>query len=275
MTPLTLLRPRDEWQPENYKQSTTTRIVPCGKCADCLKDRSAQWAFRLCEELKISSSACFLTLTYAEAPLSTNGNPTLVKSDFQKYMKRLRSKTPNIIKYYACGEYGEQFGRPHYHAIVFNLPTKIIQNSITHGEKIWQHGIVDTLPATSGSIRYCTNYVMKPQREQTNELDDWEQQFSLMSKGLGKNWLKPDTVKNYQNKQIPYIIQGGGIKHKMPRYFKDIIYTPQEKALQALVSEEYRDTYLNAFQSPEAEVLYRKRKTWKHQKESLISRKQL
>jgi hypothetical protein len=96
-----------------------------------------------------------------------------------------------------------------------------------------------------------------------------------MSKGLGKNWLKPDTVKNYQNKQIPYIIQGGGIKHKMPRYFKDIIYTPQEKALQALVSEEYRDTYLNAFQSPEAEVLYRKRKTWKHQKESLISRKQL
>ena len=62
--------------------------VPCGKCVSCLKRRSGHWSFRLAQEAQVSSSASFLTLTYANAPISENGFPTLVKEDFQKFLKK-------------------------------------------------------------------------------------------------------------------------------------------------------------------------------------------
>ena len=103
--------------------------VPCGKCIPCRKRRASHWSFRIMEESKISSSACFLTLTYEEAPYTQNGFPTLVKKDYQNFLKRLRKLAPNKkLKYFACGEYGTQTQRPHYHAIIFNLPLSIINN---------------------------------------------------------------------------------------------------------------------------------------------------
>jgi len=37
-------------------------------------------------------------------------------------MKRLRKHySGRTIRYYMCGEYGENMGRPHYHAVFFNL----------------------------------------------------------------------------------------------------------------------------------------------------------
>ena len=66
----------------------------------------------------------FLTLTYADEHLPPNGS--LVVADLQKFIKRLRkhyAKRNNGIKlrYYACGEYGDRYGRPHYHAIICGL----------------------------------------------------------------------------------------------------------------------------------------------------------
>ena len=40
---------------------------------------------------------------------------------FQLFMKRLRKEfAPNNIRFYMCGEYGEDFSRPHFHALLFN-----------------------------------------------------------------------------------------------------------------------------------------------------------
>lgn len=57
-----------------------------------------------------------MTLTYADAPVG------LDKRDFQLFMKRLRRFFGGErISYFMCGEYGEQLGRPHYHALLFGV----------------------------------------------------------------------------------------------------------------------------------------------------------
>jgi len=108
ISPLTLKRNRDEWQTDKTSHSTVTRVVPCGKCFQCLARRRNGWSFRLHHQMNVSYSACFMTLTYAEEPLSFNEQPTLRKKDLQDFLKRLRKfektrNNDNTLKYYAYG----------------------------------------------------------------------------------------------------------------------------------------------------------------------------
>ena len=66
----------------------------------------------------------FVTLTYDDDHLPEYNS--LNYKHFQDFMKRLR-KSHNGVRFYMCGEYGEDFSRPHYHAlclIVFFLTEK-------------------------------------------------------------------------------------------------------------------------------------------------------
>ena len=163
-----------------------TDVVPCGKCVECLKRRANHWTFRLSQELKQATTACFLTLTYDEVPLSQNGLPTLRKTDFQKFMKRLRKRSKCSLKYYACGEYGTRTQRPHYHVILFNLSRTIFETDMIG--RIWSHGFVDVGKVEMASIAYVTGYVMKGKFqaldacEETGLIDDREPEKAFMSK---------------------------------------------------------------------------------------------
>lgn len=231
--------------------SEAARIVPCGKCVLCLKRRQNAWAFRLEEETKVSISACFITLTYAVEPISMNGHPTLLKSDFQKFMKRLRKQLNNQgIKYYACGEYGEKTYRPHYHAIMFNLPPSWLQDS----EKLtrtWAHGHVDISPNTTATMRYVTKYIMKGRHNpehiidiDTGEIileDDRFPPFSLMSKKMGLAHLTPAMLRHYKEKLISYVTLPGGTATALPRYFRNKIFTKEERAILTIAANEARE----------------------------------
>ena len=59
----------------------------------------------------------YITLTYNDDHLPANGS--LQPRDLQLFWKRLRKARTPGIRYYACGEYGDQTARPHYHAIIF------------------------------------------------------------------------------------------------------------------------------------------------------------
>ncbi len=131
--------------------------LPCQNCIGCRIDRSRQWALRCVHEASLYPDNCFLTLTFDDEHLNKNQN--LVKSDFQKFMKRLRkkfngtsavnSKTGTIfhpyelqsfkkdnlvkhenvsltypIRYFHCGEYGSDLSRPHHHCCLFNFDFK-------------------------------------------------------------------------------------------------------------------------------------------------------
>lgn len=108
--------------------------------------------------MKKSSSADFLTLTYADEKLTWGeSEPTLVKSDFQLFMKKLRKEAgKSKLRYYAVGEYGTVLGRPHYHVILFNMPQGLHKKL----NAIWAKGFVYPGRVETASIHYVTGYVI-------------------------------------------------------------------------------------------------------------------
>lgn len=161
--------------------------------------------------------------------MSFNGLPTLNKKDFQDFLKRYRKSIPNSkLKYYMAGEYGDQTERPHYHAIMFNLP-KLHSLDSVHIERAWKHGTIHIAPVNMATINYTLKYIMKGRWKPKHDYDDRQPNFSLMSKGLGSNHLTPEMMKYHREHKQAFVTLEGGIKTAMPRYFKDQIFSGIEK----------------------------------------------
>lgn len=193
------------FKPINKKDGST---VPCGRCFKCVSRRISAWSFRLMQELKVSNSAYFITLTYDQvnAPSDLFGNLTIRKRDLQNFFKRLRkaheSEVPTIIshgtkdlenktvsrdtylrcprpiKYFAVGEYGGRTFRPHYHIILFNANIELIQNAWGITDRLTgetKHlGFVnygDERGVCEASIGYCFKYLQKGERRTTSKFN--------------------------------------------------------------------------------------------------------
>lgn len=157
VSPLSLPRP-------NGRGSADRITVPCGKCVYCLSNRRQMWAFRIEQELKVSTSAFFITLTYEDKNLPKQDNiPVVCKDDIQKFLKRLRKECAGSkIRYFLVSEYGPENKRPHYHGIFFNLPIpkddEFNTDLVTTLLKCWQKGFVHVGTCTPASISYCAKY---------------------------------------------------------------------------------------------------------------------
>lgn len=201
------------------------KLVPCGYCSKCRRSKVLGWVFRLVTEMRSSSTAAFFTFTYKDKELVwTDYGPTLYKKDFQDFMKRLRksqNKISNLkIKYYACGEYGGKTERPHYHAVMFNVHESLQLPVLM--ESIWQKGQVDCSPLNMARIKYVCKYVMK-----NHNKTQLANEFSLMSKGIGKDFLTPANIKYFKERELPYLMDEHGSKWPMPRYFAERIHDPE------------------------------------------------
>ena len=188
--------------------------VPCGKCAACLQNRRGEWTTRLKIELEDATSAFFLTLTYNEDHLAFgDGGPSLVKSDLQKFFKRLRkSIEPHKIRYYAVGEYGTDTARPHYHIILFNLPIDKIDNvrkawADKEGQEI---GHIDVGTVTGGSIHYVTKYHINKNTSPSGV----QPSFCLMSRqpAIGHRYVEKYGINHRNRVDRAYIHERGGEK---------------------------------------------------------------
>jgi len=192
------------------------------------------WAFRIQYHMRTVDHAYFVTLTYAhgQASRTENGFLTLNKKNFQNYVKRIRKqlnqdkKTPfdKQVKYVVTGEYGTQRKRPHYHAIILNVPYDVIVSN-------WQHGIVDVREISPSRIAYVFKYCQKARigRKQQHSRDDRVPEYVNFSQGLGKQWLTPKNidfhVKNIDNPTLIY----GKSRIAIPRYYKHRIFTDEQR----------------------------------------------
>lgn len=189
--------------------------VPCGKCLACRIGHSREWQLRLIQELYFWKDAVFTTLTYRDECLPKYYS--LDKSDLQKFFKRLRHEV-SPIRYYACGEYGEQYDRPHYHAIIFGLS---VFRAMSLLPKVWTHGqflkrSIGTV--TPDSCRYVTGYIDtklwgKEQAERYLQYDRVPP-FQVCSQGLGLRYALSDE----RIEKCLYTFLGG-VKHALPRYY--------------------------------------------------------
>lgn len=208
--------------------------IPCGQCIGCRLEKSRQWAIRCSLESQLYENSYFLTLTYDDEHLPASGS--LVPEDLQKFLKKLRRYieyhvSDEKIRFFACGEYGDNFQRPHYHAIIYNLAIPDLKRFSTsfNGDtyytsetinQIWKNGYVIIGQVTFESCAYVARYVTKKiTGDQADEhYNGREPEFVRMSRrpGIGAAWLD-----KYQTDVYPhdYIVIREGIKVKPPKYF--------------------------------------------------------
>lgn len=211
--------------------------IPCGKCEGCQIDKANDWATRAYLEAKNWPKNCFLTLTYNNETIAKNRS--LVKSDLQKFWKRLRKEQTEPIRYLACGEYGPRTLRPHYHAAVFNYrpnDLKIYKKNITGDmlytserlNKIWGLGYVIIGDLTYQSAAYVARYVVKKAfgiNKEWNLKHGRTPEFTLSSRkgGLGINALKKTEIWDKIKRNLGVLIktrEGNVSLKKIPEFLK-------------------------------------------------------
>lgn len=211
--------------------------LPCGQCIGCRLEKSRQWAVRCMHEKQLHEDNCFVTLTYAPEHEPEGG--TLVKRDLVLFMKRLRKEMGNGIRFYACGEYGERLGRPHYHLILFgcDFPDKKFYSSAKRGEKLytsdclrklWPFGHNVIGDVTFDSCAYVARYIMKKVTgdnagshyqvlDENGVVYDQLPEFTNMSRrpGIGLPWFEKFGDHSYKFDKV--VINGKEVRP--PRYY--------------------------------------------------------
>lgn len=215
--------------------------VPCGRCVACKLERARQWTIRIMHEAQGHRDNSFITLTYEDEHLSYgNKQATLVKSDLQKFWKRLRKEINVGIRYFACGEYGEQRQRPHYHACVFgfDFPDKVIlrsQNGLDLYrsdllDNVWSFGHCSVGALTASSAAYVARYILDKNLGKESvyyEQQGIEPEFTVMSRGskkrgtggIGSAWFR-----QYASDVFPSdrVVSDSGKTSRPPRYYDEL-----------------------------------------------------
>ena len=223
--------------------------VPCGQCIGCRLEKSRQWALRCVHEMKLHSQNCFITLTFNDQHLNPNGS--LVKSDFQNFMKRLRKNTKAKIRYFHCGEYGDQLKRPHHHAILFgyepedkkyfknNGDYKLYSSEIL--DKAWQnqgHALIGE--ANFETAAYVARYILKKQtgsgaKDYYKEL---QPEYTTMSRrpGIGKDFYEKYKHEIWRDDNI--VINSK--RMKPPKYYENQLEQIDPILLQEIKNERFK-----------------------------------
>jgi len=228
--------------------------LPCGQCSGCRLEKSRQWALRCVHENSLHQHSYFLTLTYDEDHLPKDGGLTKGKGShltnfFKRYRQKLRRDhgPDKKIRYYACGEYGEENLRPHYHAIIYgHEPGDRLVSGKTRDShplytsdyvaSLWPYGRHIIGSVTFESAAYVARYIMKkvnindntPRNlrrtyervnSETGEAFQVIPEFTVMSRrpGIGQGWYEKFGEETYRD---DYIIQRG-IKMQPPKYYDE------------------------------------------------------
>lgn len=185
---------------------------------------------------------CFITLTYSNKHLPDDYS--VHTRVWQLFMKRLRkSLGSKKIRSFACGEYGDDNLRPHYHALLFNhsFPDqKLYSQKIINGQpknlytsellsKLWTYGFSTVAPLTYQTAAYTARYIMKkvggdPAAEHytrvhplSGKLVRVQPEFATQSRseGLGSSWYD-----KFSSDVFPSdFLVVDGKKHPVPKFY--------------------------------------------------------
>lgn len=186
--------------------------VPCYHCVICQDNRRNEWATRCELEARNSGSAYFITLTYADENLPSDGCVSL--AEFQRFIKSLREASPCAVRYFGCAEYGPRFSqRPHYHANLFwqlDFDQETVEALVNTA---WQLGFVKVSRCSRNHYRYVAKYTLKWLNSAPSE--GMTEPFAVMSRrpGIGASYFEQN--KGFCMLDIPL---ENGYKASVPRF---------------------------------------------------------
>lgn len=220
--------------------------VPCSTCIGCRAAQAKAWALRCHLELGQHSTASFVTLTYEEKYLP----PTLSRPHLQKWVRSVRKRldTAGAVRFFACGEYGSRYKRPHYHALMFGLglETRSLMSAA------WGKGHVTVERVNPARIAYVAGYTQKKisdafHRSRDTEWYDehgevfrYQPPFLQMSRrpGIGGH------ARQFSNSWRDFAVMNG-CKQAVPRFLHESwkkLATPEEIAQLALEKSQLHRT---------------------------------
>jgi len=261
--------------------------VACGQCIGCRIDKSKEWAARIVHESQMHQENTFVTLTYDQKNLPHDGS--LKKSDFQKFMKRLRRRHEDkTIRYFHCGEYGEKLSRPHYHACIFGIdfsdrvPYSQANDVITWTSEeltdIWGMGFTTCGELNYATAGYTSRYILKKitgNRAEdhytkldpyTGELIKIQPEYVTMSlgrkkgEGIGGTFYKKYESDFFPRDECP--IPGKGVYKSVPKYYERIFAEKDPDTYEQIKQARklYRDTHANEYTAKRLETKYKVKK---------------
>ncbi len=272
--------------------------LPCGHCAVCRKNKRKEMTVRLTNEIESNEQSSFLTLTYKteelpyvnvktgeikrykelkkimddffyeESYVLKDWNPTLLKSDLQNFIKRLRKHLSTKVKkdstkegrdyvenirYFAVGEYGVKKQRPHWHVIIFGWIPSDLEVFANRGqynlyrskqvEKCWTEGISIVGECNNAVAKYCAQYVTKKEDKSIIYPPFVQKELVLCSKMNGAIGA------TYCDKYWKQILDQNGVgmlnrktgklyKYRIPSYYKARIARKHPEEFQEYLDEQ-------------------------------------
>ena len=236
------------------------------------------WAVRIVHEASLhvdNCGNCFVTFTYRGKDECNRQqiakqhyvpeDYSLNKKHFQKFIKRLRKHFPQKIRYFHCGEYGDENLRPHYHACLFNcsfddmVVEKSEQGITSYSsptlQKIWPYGFCTIGELNYDTAAYTAGYILKKiNGRQALETYLRSDQYGVaywvvapyitmsLKPGIGAKFYEKYKDDFFPSDESP--VPGKGIINKVPRYYETILADENPQLLK--VVKDVRQKFIKA-----------------------------
>lgn len=240
---------RGYYKPSQHDSRLNYVPIACGKCYECRKKRAREWKIRLAEEIRHGKSY-FVTLTIDDENLEkikdeleiekTKGNEnSIATTALRKFLERCRKKTKKSLRHWCVTELGEDNGRIHLHGIFFG------EDAVQLIIEKWKYGYVfiGTF-VNERTINYITKYMLKD--------DINNREFSgkvLTSPGIGARYFEREDWKfnRYRGEDTrEYYVFRNGAKAMLPRYYREKIYSEEEREKLWIQKLDKGDTWVMA-----------------------------
>lgn len=219
----------------------------CGKCMECRKQKARQWQVRLQEDIKKNKNGKFVTLTLSDESITNlqqdikgvtgyNLDNEIATKATRRFLERWRKKYKKSVRHWLVTELGQtSTERVHLHGIIWTDEIEEISRIwgygfITIGQQKWNNGIKITdgeSYVNEKTINYITKYVTK--RDEKHK--EYESKI-LTSPGIGRDYIDSGRAKrnkfDQKNTKEEYRTRQG-IKLNLPIYYRNHIYTDDEK----------------------------------------------